>query len=86
MGTRSNRSTFGARLRLDITENGQSRSIYRVVGGGGSYGVGPLRQWIGVGGAQRVDTLEITWPADGLKQVLHDLPVNERVEIAEDAP
>jgi hypothetical protein len=73
-------------LRLDVTENGEARSIYRVVGGGGSYGAGPLRQWIGVGSAQRVDTLEIIWPADGAKQVLRDLPVNERLEIVEDSP
>ncbi|NIS03213.1 MAG: CRTAC1 family protein, partial [Gemmatimonadetes bacterium] len=48
LGTRSNRSAIGARIRVDVTEDGTSRSIYRWVGSGGSFGGNPLRQEIGL--------------------------------------
>jgi hypothetical protein len=84
VGTRSNRSAIGARLRADITEAGRSRSIYRTVGSGGSFGANPLRQWIGLGQATRVDALEITWPGGSHRQVLPDVAANQRLEIVEE--
>ena len=45
----SNRAAIGARLRVDVVENGRQRSIFRTVNSGGSFGANPLRQHIGVG-------------------------------------
>jgi hypothetical protein len=84
VGTRANRSAVGARLRADVNENGRSRSIHRVVGSGGSFGANPLRQWIGLGQATRVEALAITWPGSGHVQVLRNLAADQRLEIVED--
>jgi hypothetical protein len=63
VGTRSNRSALGARLRLDVIEDGRPRSIHREVETGTSCGSHPLRREIGVGQARRIKTLEVYWPA-----------------------
>jgi hypothetical protein len=55
IGVQSNRSAIGARIRIEITEAGQKRSIYRHVNSGGSFGANPLRQEIGLGKAKTID-------------------------------
>ena len=84
VGTRSNRSAIGARLRAEVRDGGRTRSIFRVVGEGGSFGANPLRQWIGLGAATRVDVLEITWPAGRHVQVLRNVAADQHLEIRED--
>jgi hypothetical protein len=86
VGTRANRSAIGARLRVDVTENGGSRSIHRVVGSGGSFGANPLRVWLGLGPATRVDVLQITWPRSGHVQMVRNVAADQRLEIVEPAP
>ncbi len=84
VGRRANRSALGARLRVDVRDGTASRSVHRVVGAGGSFGANPLRQWIGLGTATRVDTIEIVWPGSGRRQVLRDVAVDQRLEITEE--
>jgi hypothetical protein len=67
-GVKANRFAVGARIRVDITENGQRRQIYRDVNSGGSFGASSLRPHIGIGKATTVDALEIRWPGTGLVQ------------------
>ncbi len=83
VGVRSNRSAVGARIRLQIVEGGQRRSIYRHVNSGGSFGANPLRQEIGVGQAAVIDVLEVLWPATGITQVFRDVGVDQYLEITE---
>jgi len=83
IGTQSNRPAIGTRIRAVIIENGVERSIYRHVNSGGSFGANPLRQSIGIGAAERIDTLEIFWPATGHTQVIRDLPANQTIRIVE---
>ena len=52
-GAARNRAAIGARVRVDVVENGRRRSIYRTVNSGGSFGANPLRQHIGVGSRDR---------------------------------
>lgn len=59
-GTKSNRSAIGARLRLELPGG---RQIHATVSTGGSFGSSSLQQEIGLGEADRVDALEITWPS-----------------------
>lgn len=61
-GKESNRSAIGARIKVVITENGVKRSIYRDVNSGGSFGSTSLRKDIGLGQADIIDELSITWP------------------------
>ena len=84
-GAESNRSAIGARIRADFSDRGERRSIYRWVNSGGSFGANPLRQHLGLGQAERVEMLEIHWPASGRTQRFHRVPVNRHIAIAEDA-
>ena len=68
VGTKSNRFAVGARIRLQITEEGRTREIFRTVNSGGSFGASSLRPHIGVGKASAIDSLEIRWPGSGLVQ------------------
>ena len=85
VGTRSNRSAIGARIRAEIAEGGRRRSIYRHVDSGGSFGANPLRQMIGLGQATKVDALEIYWPTTDTVQTLHDVAAGRWIEVAEPA-
>ena len=84
VGVRSNRSAIGARLRVDVIENGVRRSIYRHVNSGGTFGCNPLRQTIGLGAAAHIERLEVFWPTTGITQSFSDVAVEQAVRIVED--
>ena len=85
VGTRSNRSAIGARIRVDVEGPGGTHSIYRRVNTGGSFGANPLRQTIGVGKADRIAAIEVFWPASGITQRATDVPIGSYVRITEGA-
>jgi len=82
-GTRANRCAIGARIRVEIEEQGKSRSIHRTVGSGGSFGANPLRLEIGLGKASRIMAVQITWPGSGTRQTLRDLKLDTAYSIRE---
>ena len=87
IGTRSNRSAIGAKVRAEIVSpGGVSRTIYRTVSGGSSFGGNSLAVWLGLGEAASVKTLTILWPR-GPKtvQTCHDVPGDRTIEIVEGA-
>jgi len=84
VGVESNRSAIGARIRIEVTENGQRRVVYRHVNAGGSFGANPLRQTIGLGRATRIERLEVFWPTTGRAQAFSDVPLDRHIEIEED--
>jgi ASPIC and UnbV/FG-GAP-like repeat len=62
-GRTANRSAIGARVAISVTDStGASRTIYRAVGTGGSFGAGPLEMHVGLGGATRIDSVRVSWP------------------------
>lgn len=83
VGTHSNRSAVGARIRAVLREHGAERSVYREVGSGGCFGANPLRQTLGLGKANVVDVLEVRWPRSGKVQTLRDVPVDRTIRIVE---
>jgi hypothetical protein len=83
VGTRSNRSAIGARVRADLDDAGTTRSIHRWIGSGGSFGADPLAEHLGLGQATSVETLEIHWPASGTTQTLHAVPADQAIRITE---
>lgn len=83
VGRESNRSAIGARIRVQIEENGIIRSIYRHVNSGGSFGGNPLRQTFGLGKAKSVQMLEIFWPTTGKTQTLQNPPTGQVIQIVE---
>ena len=79
-GTTSNRSAVGARVRAVAG----GRSLHRLVGSGGSFGAQSFRVYLGLNGATRIDTLEVTWPS-GRTDVFTDLPVRAHYALSEGA-
>ena len=85
VGTRTNRSAIGARIRVDLpSPDGTVVSRYRTVGTTSSFGGNPLACTIGLGSARRVGALEIQWPTSRSRQVFHDIAANASIEITED--
>jgi hypothetical protein len=82
-GTRSNRSAIGARIRLDLTDGGQRRSIHRWVTSGGSFGASPLRQSIGLGDAATVERIEVYWPTSDTTQTFTAVAVDRLYRVVE---
>ncbi|MBA2482212.1 MAG: CRTAC1 family protein [Planctomycetes bacterium] len=83
VGTTCNRSAIGTRIRVDVIEDGKPRSIYKHVNGGASYGASPLRQCIGLGRAERIERIELSWPASGERQVIGGVPMDRSIRIVE---
>jgi FG-GAP-like repeat/ASPIC and UnbV len=82
-GRKSNRSGFGARIRVDFVDGGRERTVWRWVGSGASFGANPLRQNIGLNNATKIKRLEIFWPTSGTTQVFEDVPRDRIVHIVE---
>jgi hypothetical protein len=78
VGGRSNGFGVGARIRVDFVEGGKTRTVYRHVNSGGSFGANPLRQHIGLGHAERIVAVEVHWPTTGSTQ-RHDAPPLDRL-------
>ncbi len=83
VGQQSNRSAIGARIRVQIEENGVTRSIYRHINSGGSFGANPFRQTFGLGKANSAQLLEVFWPRTGKTQILTDPPSGQVIQIVE---
>ncbi len=79
VGTRSNRSAVGARVTITT---GATRQVREMKAGSSYLGQSELRIHAGLGRATRADRVDIRWPS-GAKEVILDLPANERVTITE---
>jgi enediyne biosynthesis protein E4 len=85
IGTKSNRSGIGARLRCVTQVVGEEKrhsQIDEVRSGGGYYSQNDLRVHFGIGAAEKVDLLEIRWPS-GQLDALKDLKANRLYYIRE---
>jgi hypothetical protein len=82
-GVRTNRKGIGARIKVAVETGAGSRHLYRTVGSGGSFGASPLRQEIGLGGARRIESVEVFWPATGATQTVRGLELDRRYRIRE---
>ncbi len=83
VSVQTNRSAIGARIRVEVVEDGKRRSIYKHVNSGGSFGANPLRQTIGLGQAENIHLLEVYWPTSNQTQSFRDAPLDRHVRIVE---
>jgi hypothetical protein len=79
IGTRSNRSAIGARVK--VTAEGRSQ-IDEVMSGSSYYSQNDLRLHFGLGAARKADVIEIAWPS-GLKESFRDEDANRLVTVQE---
>jgi len=79
VGTRSNRSAIGARVRCLA---GGSSQLQEVHGGGSYYSQNDLRVHFGLGVATKVDQIEVRWP-NGLEEKWEDLSVGRLMTLEE---
>jgi hypothetical protein len=87
IGTKSNRSGIGARLRCVTHPPGETKPHSQIdeVRSGGSYiSQNDLRAHFGIGKAEKVDLLEIRWPS-GAVDTLKDVKPNQMVVVKEGA-
>lgn len=84
VGTASNRSAIGAKVRVKATIRGQTIWQMREISGNsaGSGGGGGLLAHFGLGDAATVETIRIEWPS-GAVQELKNAPVKQTLTIAE---
>jgi enediyne biosynthesis protein E4 len=85
IGTKSNRTGIGARLRCVVQMPGEAKphqQIDEVRSGGSYFSQNDLRVHFGLGNAQKVDLLEIRWPS-GTVDVLKDVTVNQLLYVKE---
>ncbi len=79
VGTTSNRSAIGARVRIVA---GGAALVREVRGGGSYYSQNDLRVHAGLGDATRIDRVEIRWP-NGRDEVFPEVPVRRIVTLVE---
>jgi hypothetical protein len=79
VGTRSNRSAIGTRVK--VTTEGHSQ-VADVMSGSGYYSQNDLRLHFGLGRAATVASLEVAWPS-GVKETYRDVGANQLVVIQE---
>jgi hypothetical protein len=78
VGVKSNRAAVGARIKVTVENDGHaSRSIYRTVGYGSSFGGNPMEQHIGLGHGARIASIDIWWPASDSRQHFSDVAKNQ---------
>jgi enediyne biosynthesis protein E4 len=85
VGTKSNRSGIGARLRCVTRVAGESKphaQVDDVRSGGGYFSQNDLRVHFGIGAAEKVELLEIRWPS-GQVDALKDLKANQLYYVTE---
>jgi len=79
VGTRSNRSAIGTRVKVTIAGRDQ---IDEVMSGSSYYSQNDLRLHFGLGTAEKADRIEVLWPS-GLKETFDDIKANQIVVIQE---
>src|SRR5262249_37346594 len=83
VGTKSNRSAIGARIKGSVRSPAGSRAIYRAVGSVASFGGSPFRHEIGLGASASIEEIEIYWPASRTTQEFQSVTPNRFYEIRE---
>jgi enediyne biosynthesis protein E4 len=79
VGTKSNRSAIGARVRVRTAGGAQ---MDEVRGGGSYYAQNDLRIHFGLGRDTKIDSVEVRWP-NGLEEIWKDVAVDRFVTLKE---
>ena len=85
-GTTCNRDAIGARIAVHVVhKGGGKRTIWASVNTGTSFGSASLRQEIGLGKAERIESVDVYWPQPGPEKTTYtDIPLERFIKIKED--
>lgn len=86
VGRVSNRGGIGCRIKCVLDDDGETRTVYRWVNTGGSFGCNPLTQHIGLGKATVIQSLEVFWPQTGQTQTMENVPSDQTLVVEEALP
>lgn len=78
-GSKSNKSAIGTRLKLELSDG---RNIFHTISTGGSFGSNSLDAELGLGQADMITKLEISWQ-NSEKQVFENIAINKKYSIKE---
>ncbi len=84
VGTASNRSAIGAKIRVKATIGNKTFWQLREISNGDGVGNGTLTAHFGLGNATTIDTLRIEWPS-GIIQELQNVAVKQMLTVTEPA-
>lgn len=84
LGTTSNRSAIGAKVRIKATIHAKSSWQMREISGGDGGSQNDIRPNFGLGDATVAETVRIEWPS-GIVQELHNVPANQTLTVTEPA-
>ena len=82
-GKDANRPAIGAKINVTFDDGTRTRTVYKVLNSGGSFGANPLLQHIGIGHATSVKKIEIKWPGCKHVQVLQNIKADQQIHILE---
>jgi tetratricopeptide (TPR) repeat protein len=84
VGVKTNRAGIGARIKVTVKNpDHDTRSIYRTVSSGGSFGASPLQQHIGLSKSASKLSIEVFWPVSKTRQRFSNVEKNQFIEIRE---
>jgi hypothetical protein len=86
VGRTANRPAIMGRIRVDIVDDGERRSVHALVSSGGSFGANSLQQEIGLGRAERIASLAVLWPGETSWQEYAGAALDTFVEIQQGEP
>lgn len=82
VGAAANRSSIGARVRVQAVIGGVQRSLLREVSSGSGYNGSGLRVHFGLGDATNIDVLRVEWPSGTVKE-WRNVAVNQILTLKE---
>jgi hypothetical protein len=82
VGTASNRSAIGAKVRVQATIRGKSTWQMREINTGDGFSGGPLEAHFGLGDATNIDQVRIEWPS-GIVQTTNNVAPRQFLTVVE---
>lgn len=84
VGVKTNRAAIGVSIRAEVLlPDGKKAWRHRVIGNGSSFGGNGMTVTIGLGRAEAIPRLEVTWPTSKTRQTFEGVPLDRAIEITE---
>ncbi|MCC7297030.1 MAG: CRTAC1 family protein, partial [Bacteroidia bacterium] len=80
-----NSAAYGSKLKINVkAADGKTRSIYNTISSGATFGANSIRQEVGLGDAQSIESVEVIWMKPGKKPtVFKNIPTKTHCVLIE---